>query len=217
MMTSFEITKKQRYMAHAILTTAILYFFIQTLPEVNYLLISLLTFFVIVGSYFVHRPNTRLVNTLVTSIMQFALVGGFILSIIFFPSLSDLFRLAALFSFMVMFYLISLVNNVFLVVNNRGEPIPLYRVAITWSKILIAAVSIPLFAGIFKISVNSFAEAIVISLISALFYLYLVWFLQYNPDVKKYRVGELLTIFALGSFIVPVVSLSLSFPTPVPN
>jgi hypothetical protein len=210
-MIAIKLTKKQKYLLHALLTTAVLYFFTRLLPDVNYIFIGILVVLIIGGGYLVHRPNSNILNILITSIVHVALVAGFVLSIIFFPSLSDVFRLAALIVFTGLFYLISLVNNVFLVVASREEPIPLYRVAVTWSKILIATVSIPLFAGVFKISINSFVETGAVALISALFYSYLVWFLKPNPDVKKYRVGEILTILALGTFIVPAASLSVSF------
>lgn len=206
-----SLDKRQKYFLLSLATVGVLYFFEKELPEINFTLIIISALLVLVGSFVVHLPNSKLVNTLITSILPLALLFGYLLSLVFFPNLSEIFKLASLVAFGGLFYMISLVNNVFLVVESREEPIPLYRVAVTWSKILIAAVSIPLLAGLFKISINSFGEALLTTAVSLLFFVYLVWLLRYNPDTKKYKVGEIATVLALGAFMLPVSSLSVSF------
>jgi hypothetical protein len=166
---------------------------------------------VFIGSYVVHQPNSKVANILITGILPASLTLGFMLSLIYFPNLSTVFKLLSLAGFSFIYYLTLLVNNVFLVVESREETIPLYRVASTWSKILIVAVAIPLLAGVFKINLNSFSETILASLSALLFYTYLIWSLKHNHEVKKYRRGELFGLFALTTFFVMAANLSVSF------
>lgn len=208
---NITLSKRQKYLLHSILTVIPLYFFSKKLPEINVTLLVVLVLVVYIGSFLVHRPNSTIKNILITSILPVFLLTGYILSVIYYPNLSDIFRLGSMLGFMGLFYATLLVNNVFLVVESRKEPIPLYRVAATWSKILLAATAVPLLAGVYKISVNSFMEVVITFVITALFVLYLIWFSEHNPDTKTYKIGEIITISILTCFIVPVANLSVSF------
>ncbi len=186
-------------------------FFIDSFPEINYALGTVILILVLVGNHIVHTPNSTIKSTVITSIVLYSLIVGFILVSAFFPNLSVLMKRLSYVLFFSLFYILSLVNNVFLVVSSREESIPLYRVAVTWSKILISLISIPLLAGLFKISVNAFGETLLILLLSILFYIYLIWFLEHDADVKNYKAGELITLIILGSFLVVLANIAVSF------
>ena len=205
------IEKRHKYTALSILLFAVLYYFWGSYEQPGLWLILLALAITLIGSYLVQRPNSSLINILITSILPLSLTLGFILSLIYFPNLSRIFKLLALLGYSFILYLVQLVNNVFLVVESRKETIPLYRVASTWSKILMVVVAIPLLAGLFKINQNSISEAALAGLSALLFYIYLVWSLRYNRDIKKYRAGELAALLILGVFLVMVANLTVSF------
>ncbi len=206
-----DITRRQRFFIFTAALSVLVYFYLKQLPQINIPLIAIIGLLIPVGSFWAHSPNSRILNIIVTSITPMALAGGYMLSMAFFPNFSNIFKIASIVVFANIFYILLLVNNVFLVVESRKEPIPLFRVAITWSKILIAAVAIPLLAGVFKISVNSFFEAGITTGLSLLFFIYLTWALRHDTDVKTYKIGEIAAIVAFGSFMVTVASISVSF------
>jgi len=208
---NITLQKRHRYMAHSLILLGFLYYF-SGITDGNKIFYGAVVLLVtIFGSFFTHRPNSTPLNILITSILPLSLTLGFVLSLIYFPNLSRIFKILSLFGFAFIFYLISLVNNVFLVVETRKETIPLYRVASTWSKILIVVVAIPMLAGIFKINVNSLFETLLAGLVALLFYIYLIWSLKYNHEIKKYRGGEMVGILALGVFFVMASNLAVSF------
>jgi hypothetical protein len=206
-----EVTKKHKYLVQALIASGVLYYFSQNMAERGLVATFVLIAYIVFSSFIVHRPNSKFLNIIITAILPAGLVTGVILSLIFFPNLSLFFKVGSLFGFAILFYIISLVNNVFLVVESREEVIPLYRVASTWSKILIVIVAIPLLAGIFKISYNPLLESFLAGAASLLFYLYLVWSLRYNPDTKKYKIGEISSIVTLGVFLTISANLAVSF------
>lgn len=208
---NIKLEKRHKYIIHSLLLSGLLYYFSGFAEDLNPWFISFVLIFVLAASYITQRPNSTLVNTFVTGILPISLTLGFMLSLYYFPNLSTIFKLLSLAGFLFIYYLTLLVNNVFLVVESRGETIPLYRVASTWSKILIVAVAIPLLAGIFKINLNSFVETLLAGLVAVFFYVYLIWSLKHSHEVKKYKVGELIGNLTLATFFVLAANLSVSF------
>lgn len=206
-----KITKKHKYALQALIISGLLYYFSQNISEDGAKEIIVLSVLTMASSFFVHQPNSKLLNILVTSILPVSLIAGVTLSLVFFPNLSITFKTFSVVGFAVLFYVIALANNVFLVVETRKEIIPLYRVALTWSKILIVVVAIPLLAGVYKMSFNPLLETAVTSFIALLFYLYLIWILKYSHEAKKYKVGEIVAILAFGVFITGASNISVSF------
>lgn len=206
-----KLSRRQKYFIHSLILLGFLYYFSGITTKLDLVYVGLVLVVVLLGSYITNRPNSTIVNTLATGILPVFLTLGFILSYIYFPNLSRIFKILSLGVYAFIFYIVSLVNNVFLVVEDRKETIPLYRVAATWSKILIVVVAIPLLAGIFKIDINSLLESVLATFTTILFYIYLMWSLKYNHEVKKYKKGELFAVFALGSFFVFAANISVSF------
>lgn len=208
---NIDVGKKHKYIIQSLIASALIYYFTLNMQERGLWVVGLVAVLIVVGSFVVHKPNAKFVNVLITSILPLSLTVGMMLTLIFFPNLSLIFRGFSIAGFAVLFYIISLVNNIFLVVETRQETIPLYRVASTWSKILIVTVSIPLLAGIYKLSLNSFYETALTGLAAALFYVYMIWFLRYTHETKSYKVGEILTVTAFGIFLTLISNLAVSF------
>lgn len=144
-------------------------------------------------------------------VLPLILVVGALLSLIYFPNLSLLLRIITLGTVGALMYAISLMNNIFLVVFEREETIPLYRVAVTWSQILLVIVSIPFFSGVFKIPINPIYQTLVVSLVAGLFAKFLMWVQEMDPDVPDIDGGEELVNSLLVAFVIFVFSIGTSF------
>ena len=212
MKIKFELQKKHRYLIQSLLATAFIYLVSQeilslTLPN---LIISVLMI-VIIGTFIIHYPNISLKNLPFIILMPVSILSGSILFLYFFPNLGIPFKLAAVASFGVLYYLVSLMDNIFLVIQDREEVIPLYRVAIVWSQILQIVVAIPLFAGIYKFNVAFFTQALVVGIVTFSYSYYQLWSLQFDEGVKKTTKGESLYLCFLSTFLVTVSSIAVSF------
>lgn len=204
--------KKRKYIVLTAILSILMYFYALNNLYINeYVLFVAMIGLTLIGNYFVHKPSSTITNVLLTSIFQLYLIIGMVLTYEYFPNLSMVIRVASVFGFAGIFYILLLVNNVFLVVHYRNEVIPLYRVALTWSKIVLVVVSIPLLAGIFKLSVVSFVQVgLVVGLI--MFTIFnLLWVLRLGRGVKQYKTGEVITLMALSSFIISGAVVAVSF------
>jgi|SRR3989344_976416 len=156
-------------------------------------------------NYFVRRTY------LSTLVLPLVLVLGSLLSLIYFPNLGLPTRLLTIGAVGGLMYAISLMNNIFLVVFERAEVIPLYRVALTWSQILLTLVSIPFFSGIFKLPVNAIYQSLIIAGTSGLFASFLWWAQEMDPEVPDIGASEELMNSLFVAFVVFVFSISTSF------
>jgi len=79
----------------------------------------------------------------------------------YFPNLGYLFKIFAIISFGSFYYFLSLVDNVFLVVQDREETIPLYRAVYGVESNYQVHSTIPLFSGIFKLGINGILQSMI--------------------------------------------------------
>lgn len=210
-----DLEKKSKYIIQSVLIAIIIYVFTEDLIHLSVIakvMISLAVVFS--GALITHYPGVTKDNFLISVIMPIGVLLGAVLSLDLYPNLGTLFKLLVIAFFAGMYYLVSLADNIFLVVHDRDEIIPLYRVAVTWSQILQVIVAIPLFAGIFKINSISSIQALIVSAVSFLFAYYQLWIYRFEPDAKKVSVGERFYLCFITSFIVFVASFSVSlFPS----
>jgi hypothetical protein len=144
-------------------------------------------------------------------VLPVTLVVGALLSLIYFPNLSLFLRVATMGTVGLLMYVISLVNNIFLVVYEREETIPLYRVAVTWSQILLVIVSIPFFSGVFKIPINAIYQTLIVAVVAGFFARFLMWVQDMDSDVPTIDRGEMWVNSLLVGFVVFTVGIATSF------
>jgi hypothetical protein len=209
---SQKIQKKHKYLFQSFLVTIFLYLFASGRIgfEVWYSALIVVAL-VIFGTLITQYPNIDLKNVLFIILMPSSLITGALLFLNFFPNLGSIFKFIAIISFGISYYFVSLVDNVFLVVQDREEVIPLYRVATAWSQIIQVVVAIPLFSGIFKLNVNGVAQSILIGIVSFLYVVYQIWASRYDKDAKNTGVGETILLATLGLFLVAAASITVSF------
>lgn len=165
----------------------------------------------ILGAFTVQRGNIKADNFFYVAILPLHLTAGVLLSINYFPNLGILVKVAGLLTLFIMFYGISLVNNIFLVVIDRQNMIPLYRAAVTWLTILLVVTAIPFFAGVYKLPVSPFIQFFFIAFATFLFTLYNIWVTQFDSDTKKIPFTESIYLCMLSVFLTGVGGLSVSF------
>lgn len=204
--------KKNRYIIQSILVAVFVYIFTQGVVEVGlFPLISISFFLVSSGVLISHYPGINRENFFISIIMPLGVLSGAMLSLNYYPNLGSTFKILVISFFSGLYYLVSLADNVFLVVHDREEIIPLFRVAVTWSQILQVVVAIPLFAGVFKLNTHVFIHSFIVALITFLFCYYQLWIYNFEPDAKKTGVGERVYLCFLSFFIVFVSTLVVSF------
>lgn len=208
----FELEKKNKYIIQSFLIAIFIYIFTQGVVNLGIPYLILLSLLLVCsGALISHYPGITKENFIYSIIMPLGVLSGGVLSLHFYPNLGAVFKLLVVAFFAGIYYLVSLADNIFLVVHDREEIIPLYRVAVTWSQILQVIVAIPLFAGIFKLNVSVFTQSFIVSIISFLFTYYQLWVYRFEPDAKKAGVGERFYLCALSFFIIFASSLSVSF------
>src|SRR3989304_868726 len=193
----FSIEKKHKYLIHSFLMGA-MFFWFSFSPEENKFNIFMISLIVVsVGTLISQYPNIEIRNIYFNLLIPLHLVLGMMLSIVYFPNLGVPLKILAAAVFSFVFYVVLLINNVFMVVEEKKETIPLYRAAITWNQIIFVVVAIPYLAGVFKVPLNAFFQSLVISFSIFLLFSHNIWVLQLDREVKQINVGEkwLLVLF----------------------
>lgn len=88
--------------------------------------------------------------------------------LIFFPNLNIVFKLALVLISGVMLYISTLTNNLTIAEKIEDSSLPLFRVGLIWTQILLIIQSIPLVTVIYKLNFHFYVQSILI-----LFYFYL--------------------------------------------
>jgi hypothetical protein len=205
------ITKRQKFSINAFLFCAFLYLVSMTFFLSSFQLLYMAFVFVLGINFIVHYPNVSVRNMFMVSVLSFSLLIGEAFFLRGFPNFTLVFKLGAIFGGGILQYLILLATNIFLVVRDKEEAIPLYRVAVTWSQILVSLVAIPLFVGLAKLPVNAFLQTALFGLLGFIFSYYQIRFMRFDPDTKKVRVGEIVGVCVLSMFALGTFNLSLSF------
>lgn len=212
MKLKLNIERKQRYLIQSVLSSVFVLVVAQKYLNLAFWQVALIALVLVIsGSLVSHYPNIKKENLLTSILMPLGVLSGALLSLHFFPNLGLPFKLIVITFFGLMYYLVLLADNIFLVVHDREEVIPLYRVAVTWSQILQVVVAIPLFAGIFKIGTTSFLQSFIISVIAFLFTYYQLRIYQFDADAKRTGVGEELYLCFTSFFFIFSTSFAVSF------
>jgi hypothetical protein len=203
-----NFAKKNRYVIHALLATLSLFMFSRQ-PSLLWVLVCLTI--TLAGTFIVQYPNNQPKHFLINNLLPLHLITGALLAIYYFPNLGLIVRLFFIGGAGLGFYIVSLINNIFLVVEEKKEIIPLYRAAVTWSQIVFVVIAIPFFAGVFKIPVNALGQSLIAAFSALLFAIYLIWMLQFDSDSKRVRGVEYIIWGLVLFYMVFVSAISVSF------
>ena len=207
----FKLEKKHKYLIHSLLVGAVFFWFSFSSDDnkISIFMISLVV--VSVGTLISQYPNIEIRNVYYNLLIPMHLMVGMMLSIIYFPNLGDLLKITAALVFSFVFYVVLLINNVFMVVEEKKEIIPLYRAAVTWNQILLVVVAIPYLAGVFKMPLNAFIQGLVVTLSIFFLFSHHLWALQLDREVKQLRIGEKWMLIIFMTFLGFIYSITVSF------
>ncbi len=206
------LEKKHKYFIFSLLITLCLVGFWILKPANVRILIALLAIVItVIGTAVAQYPNVKLNTVFYITILPLHLLGGALMSLLVFPNLGTPFVVASFILFGFIFYVLYLVNNIFLVVNDKEDTIPLYRAAVTWAQIIIIIIAIPFFAGIFKLPLTPYFQNGIVAIASFLFSVYLMWILQFDKDIRELRVEERILLSFFTSLVVFIMVTGVSF------
>ncbi len=209
---NFNLDKKHKFLIQSVLVAFfILYVSFDKIHLPLIYLVVISTLLVLLGTFLIQYPSLDFTNLFYSILMPGSLLFGALLFVSYFPNLGLPFKLFTIIAFGTFYYLVCLVDNIFLVIEDREEVIPLYRAATAWSQIMQVIIAIPLFSGIFKMNLNGFTQSLIIGFFTFLFVLYQIWISRYDKDAKKTGVGEIILLSSMTTFIVMAINTAISF------
>lgn len=205
--------KKIRYTVYSI-TVSLLLMWVDSLTspgEVTVYQVLILLSATLLGAFFTQYTSITHYKDLLVLLLPFSLSLSAYLTLFHFPNFSDIFKLSGLVVFAVILYLVSLLNNIYLVVGEKEETIPLYRVAITWSQILLVVISIPLYSGFYKLDTGPVNQTLLAGFFTFLFTMYFFWNLSFDTRVRRISHLDIIINCFLSAFFVMAINMSISF------
>jgi hypothetical protein len=208
-----RIDKKIRYGIVSIVLVVVLFFASNSVPteEVLFLIVTGLVLFSLVVLLLSQLVFKKSSSDIFLVILLVHLVVGFLISLFYFPNLGPLVMAVAFIGVGLLTYTVLLVNNVFVVTEEREGLIPLYNAALTWAQVLIVVISIAYFTGIFKIPSAQPVQNLSVLVSTFLFCSYMLWAMSFDPDAKKTSYSEKISLSTLLSFITFLAALSVSY------
>lgn len=209
-------TKKAVYGLYSVVIIFSLVYFsssIRTEAQLVRFLIEILSFVLLatLGLHSMSFKTSSLYSYLSTLLLPIYLIVGFVLSLYYFPNLAIVFKVGAGVLGVILLYIIFLVTNIFLVVEEKKAPIPLYSAAITWVQILIIILFIPFMSGIYKTPLTNLAQTFVVFASAFMFNNYLGWAVTHEAGVETKYTLEKLIINSSLAFLPAALSLSVAF------
>lgn len=211
MLKAFFLEKKNRFLLQSFVLGVLVFLFSYSNGGTKLLIAVFAVLATVVGTFLTQYPNVDFRNILINLLLPLHLVLGAMLSLIYFPNLGLPIKIVSLVAFIGSFYVISLVSNVFLVVEDKNETIPLYRAALAWNQIILIVIAIPFFAGVFKLPLNGLFQSTIVSTSSFMFAIYLMWILAFDKNSRSLKVGEQVLFGLFVSFLVFACSVLVSF------
>jgi hypothetical protein len=146
--------------------------------------------------------------------MPFFLVLGCFLFYCYYPNLSLNIKILASAFYVFLLYTLLLLNNVVLVVGSREVNIPVYRAALNWVQIILLSSSILLFTSFSRLQIHPLIQLVLITLVSLVFYGYLLWVFSDEREIKAIKSHEALSlIIGLSSLVGWAFFSVIFFPT----
>lgn len=205
-------SKKIRYLVFAGVFSGLSFYYSEApINNDSYLFEIVFCVFVIIASIATQFPNIKTRNIIPIIFLPLHLALGTMLSLSYFPNLGLPIRVIFVLGVGLVAYMALLTTNIFLVIGDREDTIPLYRVALTWSQVLIVLVSIPYFAGIYKLPFISLTQNLITAISAFFFVIYLLWVLGFDREVKKITLGEKGFMAVMIAYIIFMLGIATSF------
>lgn len=160
---------------------------------------------------FLENSKKSLENIFFVSFATLIIICGLLGTLYFFPNLALYVKFISWVFFVVILYSLFLVNNVVIVVEYRGNVIPLYRAAVSWIQVILLSTCIPLFATIFKLPVLPVFQALLIFFVAYTSVRYLIWVYRFDEEARRLSNAEKMVLSFSSSYLVLIAACSVMF------
>ena len=177
----------------------------------NALVITLFLILVFAVNLFVLYPGYKLNDVFYISFQPLMLSFGAILGLLYFPNLNEYFKLILIVISAGLIYISTLTNNLLIAEKVEESSLPLFRVGIIWTQIILIIQSIPVMTILYKTNILFIFHSIIIFLyffLSSILYLHTIMLFHKKEKLPR---GEFGVICAQMAFLPTLASLATSF------
>lgn len=156
-------------------------------------------------------PGYRVNDLFYISFEPFVIVISTLYGLLFFPNLNILFKIMLILVSGLMLYISTLTNNLTIAEKIEESSLPLFRVGLIWTQILLIIQSIPLVTVIYKLNLPFYIQTVLVLLyyfLASLSYLHTLLLTQKNEKIERKEIWVLISQMA---FLPVVGSLATSF------
>lgn len=128
----------------------------------KYLYLGMFVLFVFLFNLFALYPGYFLRDIFYISFQPVVLTLATVLGLINFPNLNDYFKFGLIFISGFLIYVSTLTNNLLIAEKIEDASLPLFRVGVIWTQILLIIESIPLITIIYKLDLNFIFQSLMV-------------------------------------------------------
>jgi hypothetical protein len=168
-------------------------------------------FLIVITNLIALYPGYSLKDTFYISFQPVVISVGTIAGLIFFPNLNEYFKLTLILASGFLLYISTLTNNLVIAEKIEDASLPLFRVGLIWTQILLIIQSIPLITIVYKLDLLFIYQSLIILLyfIAASFIYIHTLLLSRKNDAVSSR--EVLLIVTQMVYLPFLASISTSF------
>lgn len=173
--------------------------------------ISLFVFIVLILNLIALFPGYRVKDLFYISFEPAIITISTLYGLVFFPNLNIFFKIILILLSGGMLYISTLTNNLVIAEKIEDSSLPLFRVALLWTQILLILQSIPLITVIYKMNLPFFVQSLLVFiyfLLASYSYLHTILLSRREENINSKEITVL--IFQMG--LLPfLASLAISF------
>jgi hypothetical protein len=173
--------------------------------------LGIFVFLIVITNLIALYPGYKLKDIFYISFQPVVLAVGTISGLIFFPNLNEYFKLTLILASGFLLYISTLTNNLVIAEKIEDTSLPLFRVGLIWTQILLIVQSIPLITVVYKLDLLFIYQSLIILLYfisSSLIYIHTLLLSRKNEVVTN---REFLMIIIQMVYLPFLASISTSF------
>lgn len=177
----------------------------------NALVVTLFLILVFCVNLLVLHPGYKLNDVFYISFQPLMISFGTILGLMFFPNLNEYFKLILIVISSGLIYISTLTNNLLIAEKVEENSLPLFRVGIIWTQIILIIQSIPVLTILYKTNILFVFHSIIIFIyffLSSVLYLHTLMLFHKKEKLNRREFGILCAQMA---FLPTLAGISTSF------
>lgn len=178
----------------------------------KYLYLMFFVVFIFLFNLYALYPGYFLKDVFYISFQPVILTVATIFGLINFPNLNDYFRIGLIFISGFLVYISTLTNNLLIAEKIEDSSLPLFRVGVIWTQILLIIESIPLITIVYKLDINFIYQSLIVFfyfLLASQIYLHTLLLSKKGEEVVEGR--ELRLVLFQMAYLPFIASIATSF------